>query len=48
MDVSCIDLLPYQHDAVFRSARFTWNCWARQTREFHVHVATAGVQATRY
>ncbi len=31
MDVPCIDLLPYQHDAVFRSARFTWNCWARQT-----------------
>jgi hypothetical protein len=31
MDVPCIDLLPYQRDAVFCGARFTWNCWARQT-----------------
>lgn len=31
MDGSCINLLPYQRDAVLRRARFTWNCWARQT-----------------
>lgn len=26
-----IDLLPYQQAALGRTARFTWNCWARQT-----------------
>ncbi|MEK6642675.1 MAG: hypothetical protein AABZ08_02110 [Planctomycetota bacterium] len=31
MDVPCIELLSYQREAVFRIARFKWNCWARQT-----------------
>ncbi len=26
-----VALLPYQHAAVYSKARFTWNCWARQT-----------------
>jgi len=26
-----IDLLPYQQAAMAQTARFTWNCWARQT-----------------
>ncbi len=28
---ACIPLLAYQRRAVDREARFTWNCWARQT-----------------
>jgi len=28
---SAINLLPYQKTAVENPARFTWNCWARQT-----------------
>lgn len=28
---ACINLLPYQKTAVENPARFTWNCWARQT-----------------
>jgi len=29
--VSKMDLYPYQKAIVFSPARFTWNCWARQT-----------------
>jgi len=28
---ACVPLLPYQRRAVDQEARFTWNCWARQT-----------------
>lgn len=28
---AAINLLPYQRLAVENPARFTWNCWARQT-----------------
>jgi phage FluMu gp28-like protein len=31
MNNTCVNLLPYQKAAVENPARFTWNCWARQT-----------------
>ena len=30
-DRPLVDLLPYQKNAIESNARFTWNCWSRQT-----------------
>ena len=31
MELAGVNLLPYQQAALDGQARFTWNCWARQT-----------------
>ncbi|MFQ5423606.1 MAG: terminase large subunit domain-containing protein [Phycisphaerae bacterium] len=45
-----VALLPYQRAAVSRDARFTWNCWARQTGKsftFSLRRVLRGLQRRR-